>query len=117
MKVTKRGTRLVTDLYVKPTDTHQYLDPTSCHPAHCIHSILYSQALRLNRISSEVQFLDKRCNELESWLIERGYDERLVREKVLQARRQKRSELLNRKKDEKDSKLVLNITYHPHFIG
>ena len=21
-----------TDLFVKPTDTHQFLDPTSCHP-------------------------------------------------------------------------------------
>ena len=24
-----------TDLFVKPTDTHQFLDPTSCHPYHC----------------------------------------------------------------------------------
>ena len=26
---------LKTDLFVKPTDTHQFLDPTSCHPYHC----------------------------------------------------------------------------------
>ena len=24
----------LTDLFVKPTDTHQFLDPTSCHPYH-----------------------------------------------------------------------------------
>ena len=26
------GGRVVTDLYVKPTDTHQYLAANSCHP-------------------------------------------------------------------------------------
>ena len=24
------------DLYTKPTDSHQYLLPTSCHPKHCL---------------------------------------------------------------------------------
>ena len=44
---------LKTDLFVKPMDTHQFLDPTSCHPYHCKKGIPYSQALRLNRISSD----------------------------------------------------------------
>ena len=39
-----------TDLYVKPTDSHQYLQSSSCHPFHCKKGIPYSQALRLNRI-------------------------------------------------------------------
>ena len=39
--------RLTTNLYVKPTDTHQYLHRDSCHPGHCKHSIPYSQALRI----------------------------------------------------------------------
>ena len=33
---------LVTDLYTKPTDTHQYLHSTSCHPYYCKRSIPYS---------------------------------------------------------------------------
>jgi hypothetical protein len=28
-----------TDIYNKPTDTHQYLSPRSCHPKHCTNSI------------------------------------------------------------------------------
>ena len=36
---------LKTDLFVKPTDTHQFLDPTSSHPYHCKKGIPYSQAL------------------------------------------------------------------------
>ena len=38
---------LKTDLLVKATDTHQFLDPTSCHPNHCKMRIPYSQAVRL----------------------------------------------------------------------
>ena len=37
-----------TDLFVKPTDADQCLDPTSCHPYHCKKAVPYSQALRLN---------------------------------------------------------------------
>ena len=36
-----------TDLFVKPTDSHQYLQSSSCHPFHCQKGIPYSQALRL----------------------------------------------------------------------
>ncbi len=46
------GTTIHTDLYTKPTDTHQYLSPESCHPKHCTTSIPYSQSLRLRRICS-----------------------------------------------------------------
>ena len=49
--------QIETDLYVKPTDSHQYLHSSLCHPYHCKKSILYSQALRLNRICSNNSFL------------------------------------------------------------
>ena len=57
--------KLKIDLFVKPTDTHQFLDPTSSHPYHCKKGIPYSQALRLNRICSDNENFDKRCNDLE----------------------------------------------------
>ena len=37
--VIKKGNQLVTDLYIKPTDTHQYLHASSCHVSHCKKSI------------------------------------------------------------------------------
>ena len=43
---------ITTDLYVKPTDTQQYLMATSCHPNHTKRSIPYFQALRILRICS-----------------------------------------------------------------
>ena len=45
--------RIEVDLFVKPTDTHQYLHITSCHPRHCKTAIPFSQALRLHRIYSD----------------------------------------------------------------
>ena len=56
------GGELKTDLFVKPTDTHRFLDPTSYHPYHCKKGIPYSQALRLNRICSDNENFDKRNN-------------------------------------------------------
>ena len=47
------GGKITTDLYVKATDSHQYLHSSSCHPYHCKKRIPYNQALRLNRICSD----------------------------------------------------------------
>ena len=55
----------MTDLFVKPTDTHQFLDPSSSHHYHCKKRIPYSQALRLNRICSDNESFDNCCNNLE----------------------------------------------------
>ena len=59
------GEELMTDLFVKPTDTHQFLDPISSNPYHCKKGIPYSQAVRLNRICSDNESFDKSCNDLE----------------------------------------------------
>ena len=85
--VIKKGNQLVTELYIKPTDTHQYLHASLCHVSHCKKSIPSSQTLRLNRICSENAFFDKRCNELEIWLKELGYSDKLVRGHILKARK------------------------------
>ena len=71
--------KIKTDLYVKPTDTHQYLHSSSCHPYHCKKGIPYSKTLRLNRICSDSTSFDGRFNDLERWLLERGYKEKEVR--------------------------------------
>ena len=42
-----------TDLYCKPTDTHQYLDRRSCHFSFVKKAIPHSQALRIKRIRSK----------------------------------------------------------------
>ena len=71
---------LKTNLFVKPTDTHQFLDAISSHPYQCKKSIPYSQVLRLNRIWSDNENFDKR-KDLEKWLMERGYNKKMYANK------------------------------------
>ena len=67
-ETSKKKNQLLTDVFVKLTDTHQYLHATSCHVCHSKKSIPYSQALHFNRIRCKNQFFEKRCNDLEVWL-------------------------------------------------
>ena len=57
----------------------------------------FSQTLCLKMICSENTFFDKRCNELEVRLKERGYSDMLVRGKFLKERKFSSSEVLNKK--------------------
>ena len=105
-----------TDLYVKPTDSHQYLQSSSCHPFHCKKGIPYGQALRLSHICSETNSFHKRCNDLERFLLERGYSSKLVRKEILRARKIPRNELLDKEKSQgNDNKLTFNVTYYTGF--
>ena len=116
VEVIQSGNKLLTDLYIKPTDTHQYLKFSSCHLYHSIKSIPYGQVLRFNRICSENMFFDNRCNQLECWLRDRGYNEKVVRQQILKARKFTREDLLNQDSKTKGrNKLVFNFTYHPAY--
>ena len=58
-------------MFVKHTDTYQFLDPTFFHPYHWKKGIPYCQDLRLNRICLDNENFDIRCNDLKKWLMER----------------------------------------------
>ena len=59
-----------TDLHTKPTDKHQYLLKTSCHPNHTKKAIPFGLFLR---ICSTDTFFDRRSRELIDYLTKRGY--------------------------------------------
>ena len=86
----------------------------ACHLLPCLLFKSLSQALRLNRICSEAHFFDKRCNELESWLRNRGYSDKMVRNQILRARKFKRINRLNKQNsNSKEDLLVFNTNNHP----
>ena len=76
----------MTDVLVKPTNRHQFLDASFCHHYHLKEGIPYSQALRLSRICSENESFDKHGNDLERCLMEKGYNKKMKRKKILRAR-------------------------------
>ena len=77
--------RITTNLYVKPTDTHQYLLATICHPSHAKRSISYSQALRILRICSSKETAKLRCTELVDCLVKRGHNKRKTNKQIERA--------------------------------
>ena len=60
--------KIVTDVYTKPTDKHQYLLHSSCHPIHTKRAIPFSLALRLRRICSTNETFTLRTDELIDYL-------------------------------------------------
>ena len=65
------GDTISVDLYKKPTGTHQYLLPTSCHPKHCCKNVPYSLALRLRCICSDLDTFEPGGRELTDHICKR----------------------------------------------
>ena len=107
--------RISTDLYTKPTDTHQYLLPTSCHPKHCCKNIPFSLALRLRRICSDSNTFELRAKELTNQLHRRGYLKQDIASAIDKARQRSRDALLSyRPKSAEVGTIVpFVLTYHP----
>ena len=114
--VSRKGRALETDLYCKSTDTHQYLQRSSCHPWHVKKAIPYGQALRIRRICSDEKKFRKRSEELVSWLVDRGYKEDFVREQIVRASSLDRERLFNQEgrcNDKRKDQVPLVVTFHP----
>ena len=70
--------QLHTDIYYKPTDTHQYLHFKSCHPRHTKTNIPYNLARRICTIVSCNTKREERLNDLKRMLLERAYPLTLI---------------------------------------
>ena len=116
VSVSRKGQTLETDLYCKSTDTHQYLQKSSCHPWHVKKAIPYGQALRIRRICSDEKKFRMRSEELVGWLVNRGYKEYFVREQIVRASKLDREKLFNQEgrcSNKKKDQVPLVVTFHP----
>ena len=97
---------LQTNLYCKPTDSHNYLLYSSEHPGHVLKGIPYLQFLCLRRI-----FM------LSSDFIRRGYPKNLVLNALERATKLDRDEILNKdflKKSLEENTPTINTPNTPH---
>ena len=115
VEICKEGSKLTTDLYSKPVDTHQYLRSSSCHPAICKKSIPYGQALRLKRICSNGDVLNERLSDLKQWFLKRYYKDEYVDDQINRTNNISREALLKKrsKPDNEDTPITLVLPYHP----
>jgi hypothetical protein len=108
---------LYTDLYCKPTDTHNYLSYDSAHPTHTKTSLPYSQFLRVRRICSRIEDFDSNAIMIAKHFKRRGYPNDTIEEALILARRKDRESLLQPpstpKERTNDDNLFLIRTYHP----
>ena len=77
--------KISTDLFVKSTDTNQYLLHTSCRASHIKKSIPLSLALRISRICSSTEKFQQRTNELLEFLCKRGHRRHYVQSQINKA--------------------------------
>ena len=115
VNVIKKGNSITADLYIKETDTRQYLHTNSCHTHHTKKGIPYGQALRIRRIVLDDQIFEKRCDDLESWLVKRGHESKMVANEIRKAKGKDRDELLmsDSNKSDQVNRLNLVLRYHP----
>ena len=103
-----------TDLYTKPTDKHQYLLISSCHPTHTAkRSIPYSLALRLRRICSNYDTYKQRSKELMDYLVNRGYNLNFIKTQIQRASDITRNDALKTKPKKQTDIVPFVITYNP----
>ena len=113
VKVMLLNGRLETDLYVKPTDKHQYLLKSSCHPSHTKQSIPFSMALGLRRICSTEEFFYTRSDALTSHLIKRGYKYRFIKDESDKVRQIPRSRVLKTSTKKESNRIPFVVTFNP----
>ena len=113
VQVINNNGKIETDLYTKPTDKHQYLFHTSCHPGGCKRSIPYAQSMRLRRICSTQNIFEKRVIDLCQFLVARGYEESFVQDQIQKAREKGRNEILIPREGAKNDRIPFIVTYNP----
>lgn len=71
--ISKCRENITTDMYYKPTDTHQYFHFSSCHPGHTKRAIPYNLARRVCTIVSDNETRNERLHKLKASLIKQCY--------------------------------------------
>jgi hypothetical protein len=75
-----------TDIYAKPTDSHNYLDFFSSHAKHTKLNIPFNLASRLITIVSDNDILENRLQELFIFLKSRNYPDEIIYHGIQKAR-------------------------------
>ena len=106
-KVHLKNGYLVPEVYSKPTDSHEYLNPKSCHPPQVTLNpalnIPYSVTLRVRRNCSDRDPGDRmfinNMVKYKAYLIESGYESDQIDEHFIKVAKLKRKHTLSNKRE------------------
>jgi hypothetical protein len=105
---------ICTNVHVKNTNIHQYLDYSSNHPKTCKNGIPYSQAKRYRRIVSDDDQFAKSLDSLREFFISRGYPDKVIDDAFGKVRDVSQDEALVYNSNSSDEKIVpFIIEYSP----
>ena len=104
---------LETEMYTKPTDTHQYLLPFS--PYH--QKLPRSLALRIRRVCSTSAYFDKHAAQLTTYLILRQYKEKRVRRVINEVKAIPRETLLAPSSQNSTNRIPFVTNYCPQQLS
>lgn len=96
-KIYECDNKLMTTLYSKPSDTHSYLVPTSCHPTHIVKNIPHGVAITCKRICTDPLEFERHTNIYNEHFVNRGYNSTFVTEEFNRVRNIDRLDLLGSK--------------------
>ena len=102
-----------TDIYEKPTNNHQYLDYTSCHPKSCKDGIPYSQSKRYRRIISNDANFQSSLVRLKGFFMEQGYPSHVVDICLNKVANLSKEETLEEKLKTTESVIPFTVKYNP----
>ena len=83
--VFSKDNKFCTKVHCKPSDTHAYLMPVSCHPLHTIRNIPSGIALRVRKLSSEQSDYSKSKEDFSLYLRQRGFHDSIIDESFKKA--------------------------------
>ena len=98
------------DLYVKDIDRHQYLHYTSGHPYHTQKSVVFSQALRLNRVCTFEKDFERRMAGIKQWFAKRDYPQDLINSEMSKV---KFPYVENKYNNSKEKGIPFVVRFHP----
>ena len=93
--ILKDDGHLSTDIYYKPTDTHNYVQWGSFHPHKTLTNIPFSLARRLIIIVSDDYVRNFRYDELKQWLMRKKYPVDVINSGIDRARKLNRESILS----------------------
>ena len=106
--------RIATNIYHKPTDSHNYLRSSSSHPPSCKNSLPYAQLHRLRRICSDDADFAQESQHMLEFFHNRGYPNHITFSAAERVKTLSRDSALQPSAANDDlDRIFLVMTFHP----